>query len=398
MDFFHRCDGDRLSPASYDIGMQTPFSKPRAAYVHVPFCVHRCGYCDFTVVAGKDHLIDDYLRALEIELGLLGELKEVDTLFLGGGTPTHLTPDQLRRLLTLLRSRLSLTPGGEFSVEANPADLSNDKLDVLREFGVNRISLGVQSFTTEHLELLERDHREPDIVDAVERVRTRFDNLALDLIFAVPGQTLEDWQQTITRATELTPSHISTYGLTYEKGTAFWTRREKGEFCGADESLEAAMYELAMDALPAAGFEQYELSNFARPGRESRHNTVYWLGLPYWGFGPGAASYVNGVRVTNHRSVTTWLQRTLTGESAAMVREELTAEERAREAIMLGLRRVCGIDRREFAERFEIDLDDLAGPTIGQFTASGMMEDADGVIRLTRRGRLLADSVASAFL
>jgi oxygen-independent coproporphyrinogen-3 oxidase len=378
--------------------MQTPFSEPRAAYVHVPFCAHRCGYCDFTLVAGKDHLIGDYVRALERELSRLETPREVDTLFLGGGTPTHLAPEQLRTLLETVRSWLVLTHGGEFSIEANPHGLTSEKIDVLMEAGVNRVSLGVQSFSAPLLQTLERDHREPDILAAFERLRSRIENVAIDLIFAVPGQSLDDWRDTLERTVALGPTHVSTYGLTYEKGTAFWSRRSKGQLAAAGEDLELAMYELAMESLPARGYSQYELSNFAQPGFECRHNETYWAGLPYFGFGPGAASYVRGTRRTNHRSVTTWLARVLAGNSGAGVEETLPSTERAREAVMLGLRRTEGIHRGTFRARFEVDLDELAGETISRFVDAGLLADDGASIRLTQRGQTLADTVVAEFL
>jgi oxygen-independent coproporphyrinogen-3 oxidase len=378
--------------------MQTPYSEPRAAYVHVPFCAHRCGYCDFTLVARKDHLIGDYLHALERELSRLETTREVDTLFFGGGTPTHLAPEQLRSLLETVRSWLVLTNGGEFSVEANPYGLTSERIDILVEAGVNRVSLGVQSFSAPLLQTLERDHREPDILSAFERLRPRIENIGIDLIFAVPGQSLDDWRDTLQRAVALEPTHVSTYGLTYEKGTAFWTRRSRRQLAAAGEDLELAMYELAMDFLPARGYSQYELSNFAQPGLECRHNEVYWAGLPYFGFGPGAASYLHGTRRTNHRSVTTWLTRVLTGGSGVGVEETLSAGERAREAVMLGLRRTAGIDRAAFGTYFEVDLDELAGQTISRFVDAGLLVDDGASIRLTPRGRAMADTVVAEFL
>jgi oxygen-independent coproporphyrinogen-3 oxidase len=378
--------------------MQIPFSEPRAAYVHVPFCAHRCGYCDFTLVARKDHLIGDYLHALERELSRLETPREVDTLFLGGGTPTHLAPEQLRKLLETVRSWLVLTKEGEFSVEANPFGLTDEKVDVLMGAGANRVSLGVQSFSAPLLQVLERDHRESDILAAFERLRSRIENVAVDLIFAVPGQSLDDWRDSLERAVALNPRHVSTYGLTYEKGTAFWSRRSKGQLAAAGEDLELAMYELVMEFLPARGYPQYELSNFAQPGFECRHNEVYWAGLPYFGFGPGAASYLRGTRRTNHRSVTTWLARVLAGESGVGTEETLSPVERAREAVMLGLRGTAGINRATFRERFELDLDGLAGDTISRFVDAGLLADDGASIRLTRRGRALADTVVAEFL
>lgn len=374
------------------------FAEPRAAYLHVPFCVHRCGYCDFTLVAGRDDLAGEYLRAMEVELSQLERPREVDTLFFGGGTPTHLAPDKLARLLALAREWFVLAPGYEFSVEANPTGLTDEKLRLMSEYGVNRVSLGVQSFDEGLLKLLERDHREAEILDAIARLQQHFVNVSLDLIFALPGQTLGDWRETLRRAIELQPQHLSTYGLTFEKGTAFWSRREKGAIEQLPNELERDMYAAAIDDLAAAGFEQYEISNFARPGFRCRHNQTYWRALPYFGFGPGAARYINGRRESNHRSTTTWIKRALAGQSGIAMSEELMPEHRAREAIVLGLRQIDGIRRDEFRTLTGFDLDVLVGETIRRETMAGRIEDFCDGIRITREGRFFADPVMIAFL
>ena len=379
--------------------MSSPIlAEPRAAYLHVPFCVHRCGYCDFTLLAGRDDLAGDYLNALEIELQQLERPREVDTLFFGGGTPTHLEPDKLARLLALAREWFTLAPGYEFSVEANPAGLTDEKLRLMAEAGVNRVSLGVQSFDEGLLKLLERDHREADILDAVSRLQQRFENVSLDLIFALPGQTLDHWRETLWRAVELWPTHLSTYGLTFEKGTTFWSRREKGAIEQLPNELERDMYAAAIDDLAETGFVQYEISNFALPGFRCRHNQTYWRALPYFGFGPGAARYINGRRESNHRSTTTWIKRVLAGQSGIAMSEELTPEHRAREAIVLGLRQLDGISRDDFRTLTGFDLDSLASDTIARETAAGRIEDFGAGIRLTREGLFLGDQVMIAFL
>lgn len=372
---------------------------PRAVYVHVPFCRHRCGYCDFPLVAGRDDLIAGYFHALRIELRAVEDRPEVDTLFFGGGTPTHLPPEQLRELFTLVRRTFRLSPDAEVSVEANPLDLDDDRIDVLIDSDINRVSLGVQSFDAGALEVLERDHRPDDIGDVVARLEHRgVQNRSIDLIFGVPGQSLDAWEQTLDRAISLGVEHISTYGLTYEKGTAFWTRRETGILRPVDEEIERAMYAAAMQRLPSDGYQQYELSNFARPGFHCRHNQVYWQGESYFAFGPGAARYVGGVRSTNHRSVTTWLKRVLAGKSPIAESEVLSAEQRARELVMLGLRQTAGIDRAAFADRTGYDLRDLEPAAFDRFIADGLLEERDGFVRLTWEGRFLADTVISEFL
>ena len=461
---------------------------PRSAYIHVPFCAHRCGYCDFTLIAGRDDLIDDFLRALQRELAIMtslsplapgtavsvvgrgaggegrlranastpsserggvsplalgtntsvhqtnttdaepgglrrpaqneesrneepltlalsppgrgarGQSEELDTLFFGGGTPTHPSCSQLRELFRIVSERFTLAPEAEVSVEANPLDLTDEKIDLLADAGVNRISLGVQSFSPEALTLLERDHSPCDIEDVMTRLRRRFDNVSLDLIFGVPGQSLDDWKATLQRAISLDPAHVSTYGLTWEQGTAFWSRRARGELRTIDEELERTQYAMAMDELTAAGFEQYEISNFARPGFRCRHNEVYWAGDEYWAFGPGAARYVSGRRETNLRSVTGWLAKLERGESPVAEAEELEPAHRARELLFIGLRRTAGIEREDFQRRTGFTLEAIAAPAILANIGRGWLEDDGATIRLTHEGRFVADRVVADFL
>lgn len=366
---------------------------PTAAYIHVPFCAHRCGYCDFTLVAGKDHLVDDYLRALEIELSALGGPRPVATLFLGGGTPTHLTFRELDRLLTLVRRWFEPLANCEFSVEANPSGLDRDKVEVLAAHGVNRVSLGVQSFDSSILAALERDHDAAMVEAAVALLAAIIPNYSLDLIFGVPGQSFALWRETLARAVALAPRHLSTYGLTFEKGTAFWSRRAKGTLRQIGDELEREMYAAAMDELPAVGFEQYELSNFAQPGFSCRHNETYWAGHSYYGFGPGAARYLAGRRETNHRSVTTWIKRVLSGKSPICDVDELAPADRARETLVVGLRRAKGVRRGEFRRQTGFEIEEVAGVAIALHCASGLLEQTADGIRLTREGRFLADTV-----
>src|SRR5947209_1707164 len=296
---------------------------PRSAYIHVPFCAHRCGYCNFTVVAGRNDLIEPYLEAIERELSGLGEPREVDTLFFGGGTPTQLRGRQLERLLQTVLRWHPLAAGHEFSVEANPADLNGETVGILAEHGVTRVSLGAQSFNSAKLRLLERDHDSPDIERSVKRVKGAGLAVSLDLIFGAPGESLALWRDDLHAALNLKPNHVSTYGLTYERGADFWRRRLHGELTPLDEESERELYAEAIDLLIGCGFEHYEVSNFARPGHHCRHNEVYWAGEEYFAAGPGASRYIAGVRETNHRSTTTYLNRVLSGKSPVAESERL---------------------------------------------------------------------------
>lgn len=372
--------------------------EPRAAYIHVPFCAHRCGYCNFTVIAGRDDLIGSYLDALERELSSLGKPRGVDTLFFGGGTPTQLPLADLRRLLTVATHWIEPAAGCEISMEANPADVSESLLDLLLEFGVGRLSLGGQSFDARKLSLLERDHSPDQLRGAVELAQRRLPSVSLDLIFGVPGETLDVWRRDLAAALELEPQHVSTYGLTIERGTRFWSRLATREFAGADEELERQMFALAIDSLTCAGFEHYEVSNFAKAGHRCRHNETYWLGDPYYAFGPGASRYVDGIRSTNHRSTTTYIKRLLAGKSPVADQEQLGPEDRARERLVFGLRRLEGLDRKTFLQSTGFEMDSLVQRPLAKAIQRGLMSDDGKRVRLTREGLFVSDAIWPDFL
>jgi len=400
---------------------------PRAAYIHVPFCRHRCGYCNFTLVAGRDDLIEAYLEALERELSWLEQPREVETLFFGGGTPTHLPPGQLARLFEIVRQWHPLAVGGEFSVEANPIDLDQARARVLANAGVTRISLGVQSFRAEKLALLERDHGAADIERASAAARGFAQSVSLDLIFGTPGETVVDWRQDLESAIALAPDHVSTYGLTFEKGTSFWSRLTRGELARLEEDVEWQMYEQAIDMLVAAGFEHYEVSNFARlPQSRSltpsgstaanfadeaaatsrregatfrcRHNETYWTGGQYFAAGPGAARFIAGRRETNHRSTTTYISRVLAGQSPVVESEQLDPEDAARERLVFALRRLEGIDVNDFAAATGFIVEQLGGEELPRLIDLGLLNLTAGRLKLTRRGLLVSDAIWPEFL
>jgi oxygen-independent coproporphyrinogen-3 oxidase len=375
--------------------------EPQAAYVHIPFCLHHCGYCDFAVTAGADELMPAYLQALEAELQQqLVQPRTVRTLYIGGGTPTYLPVSLLERLLRMLSHWLPLQQPAaaegvapEFSVEATPESLHPEKLTLMRAFGVTRVSLGVQSFHEPALQVLERRHRPAAIVAAVGWVRQQRLALSLDLIFGIPGTTLADWAADLEAALALQPDHLSTYGLTYEEGTRLWKQRQQGRVRPLEEQLEAQMYELAIDRLTAAGFEHYEISNFARPGQRCRHNETYWANEAYYGFGVGAVRYVHGWRAGNVRGTREYIRRQMSGVGATAWQEQLTEWERACETLAVQLRRRAGVVRPQFHEQTGFSLEELLGSAATEAVAAGLLEDDGWTIRLTRRGLLLADSV-----
>ena len=340
-------------------------------------------------------MADDYLKALEIELSWLEQPRTVQTLFIGGGTPTHLTEPQLDRLFDALNRWLPLQSASEVTVECNPSDITPAKLDLLCGRGVTRLSIGAQSFNPDKLRRLERNHGPEQVVRAVEMAASRFQSVSLDLIFAAPNETLESWEQDLQQATSLGQDlqHISTYGLTFEHGTTFWNRRARGELQQLEDSLEAEMYSLAIDHLTANGFNHYEVSNFARVGSECRHNMVYWRGEPYFAFGAGAARYINGRRETNQRSTSSYLKKVLSGESPIAESEQLSPAAKACEQLIFGLRMMAGVDLDDFQSTTGFDVDELAGPEVGRFINSGLLERVASRLRLTRKGLMLSDSI-----
>jgi oxygen-independent coproporphyrinogen-3 oxidase len=376
----------------------TLLSAVRHAYVHVPFCRHRCGYCDFTLVAGRDDLIERYLAALGRELTRVERPLELDTLYLGGGTPSHLGPDGLRRLFALLHDRLRPAAAAEVTIEANPLDVTTDLVAAARACGVTRVSLGGQSLDAATLEALDRDHIPADVRAAIDRLRTAGFVVSLDLMTAAPGQTLAGVEGDLVATVALDVQHVSVYCLTWEPGTAFESARRRGDLRAVEEAAEQAMFETAIDRLEEAGFEHYEVSNFARPGFRCRHNEAYWDCRPWDAFGPGAARFDGRTRITNHRSTTTWISRMLAGQDATSEVDAMTAEEAARERVVVGLRRRGGIERTAFRSVSGFDLDAILGPLLTGWINAGLATDNGSTVRLTRAGLLVSDALWSAVL
>lgn len=373
--------------------MQSNVEHVRSVYVHVPFCAHRCPYCNFTLIAGRSDLHESYLRAIELELSGITTSCSIDTLFLGGGTPTALTSEQLDRLLTMLKDHFSLSSDSELSIEANPNDIKPELIRVLTDHGVNRVSLGVQSFDKSKLLLLGRDHDGDQIQVAMDLLLPSIASISVDLIFGTMSENLNGWKEDLRRAVSLSPHHLSTYGLTYEKGTTYWNRLKSGDLELVDEEIERQMYEHAIDFLCDHGFEHYEVSNFALPNHRCRHNQVYWTGDPFFALGPGAARFVNGIREVNHRSTTTYINEVLAGGSPVAEREELNCLERARERLVFGLRRLEGIDPKNLEKETGLEMADICGNEIGELVELGLLEEHDAQIRLSRKGLLVSDSI-----
>ncbi len=379
-------------------GVRDMTNPPTALYVHVPFCLSKCSYCDFYSVVKTPGEVKKYVAALRKELELTAAEREQDfsTVYVGGGTPTSLTAAELEELLSTLCGQVAFAAPVEFTVEANPGTLDRENLQILRKHGVNRLSIGAQSFNDRLLELLGRRHNRRDILDALAAAREAgFTNLSLDLIFGIPTQRPSDWKRDLDELLRCDVPHVSAYSLTYEENTPLAREVAAGQIERVSEEDELAMYEAVIDVLTAKGYEHYEVSNFARPNFRCAHNEVYWANAPYLGMGPSAASYVAGERRRNASSVADYVARLERGELAVDFRERLTPEKRARETAVMNLRRTRGIDFDEFQRRTGFDAPVLFEKELQVLTEEGLMEVGERSAKLTRRGLMVADTVLS---
>ena len=369
----------------------------RAAYLHVPFCFHKCHYCDFYSIVDTQDRQDVFVDRMDQDLRSFGSRCEtpLSAVFIGGGTPTLLRPDLLSRLLHSVTRHLPLSTECEWTVEANPETVDPTIADVLAEGGVNRVSVGCQSFQPSSLRTLERHHEPRNVARAVGHVRAAgIDSINLDLIMGVPGSTLSEWRDDLDQALALEPDHLSCYGLQYEPNTPLTRKLEMGQLERLDEDLEATMYEHTVSRLRAEGFEHYEISNWARPGRSCRHNLVYWRSQNWLAFGPSASGHLDGTRFKVTPRLSEWLSAS--GDVPVVDVEHLDDLARTGERLMLELRLVEGIEAGELAR-----LLDQHDPTqerraaIADGLRDGVLHQEDGRIKLTHEGRLLADSLLS---
>ena len=363
----------------------------RHLYFHIPFCPKLCPYCSFYVEEGSKNKTRAFLDALLREVEVAGERFSLrpETIYFGGGTPSSLTTEQLAYLLGGLRERLDLSALAEWTIETNPATERVEKAQLLRSMGVTRTSIGVQSWDDGLLKTLGRIHDAATAEETFRIVRAAgFPSVNIDLMFAVPGQTHEQWESTLAKTVALAPDHVSTYCLTYEEDTDYFRKLTGGTFVQDDER-DAQLFEATMDRLGAAGFRHYEISNHAQPGHESQHNRAYWLGADYLGFGPSAFSTTGLERWENVRDTAAYTQRVLAGESPAGFRETLTEAQRVGEIAAFRMRTIEGMPLTTLAP-WEKEM--------AQFREAGLLEQAGESLRLTRRGKLLADTVAMAFV
>lgn len=388
----------------------SPAADPAALglYVHIPFCTSRCGYCDFNAYSGVDHLVPEYVEALVSELGLWSAAargQRVGSIFFGGGTPSLLPLAEMGRIVDAIRSGYEVAPDAEWTLEANPTELVRDHLEGLAALGVDRLSMGVQSMHPDELALLDRQHTPERVEEAVGDARAAgFSSLNLDLIFGLPGQGLGRWQESVERVLALGPEHLSCYALSVEPGTPLHYRVAKGEVSEPDPDRAAEQYEWTRRRLAAAGYAHYEISNWARPGHECRHNLVYWRAEPYLGVGAGAHSYFRGRRFADvdapNRYVEsvrqTLAERRESGRAQMLqvAHGETPGPERERaDALILGLRLREGVSDSRFRRRFGATPEESSGEAIRRHLATGLLEREGEVTRLSSRGLLLANEV-----
>ena len=374
--------------------MQT---KPTSAYVHIPFCTQICYYCDFSKVFIKNQPVDSYLEHLIEEYDSY-DIKKLRTLYIGGGTPTALSAHQLAFLLEKLTDKLDLSYLEELTIEANPGDLDQEKIAVLKDSPVNRVSLGVQTFNDRMLKKIGRSHLEKDIYENIANLKKAgFDNISIDLIYALPKQTMEDVKINVAKAIALDIPHMSLYSLILENHTVFMNRMRRGKLPLPKEDLEAEMFEYIIAELEKAGFEHYEISNFSKPGFESRHNLMYWDNAEYYGIGAGASGYVDGVRYKNHGPIRHYLEAVEAG-NARVQEEVLTLKEKMEEEMFLGLRKKSGVSKKRFEEKFGISFEDQYGTVVSELTEQGLLVPDRDIVRMTKQGLFLGDTVAEKFI
>jgi len=372
---------------------------PAGVYLHIPFCKSRCSYCDFaTDVYRNNETVERYVTALCLEMPgtAVGEKKTVDTIYFGGGTPSLLSATQVERILKRVGEQFDVETNAELTMEMNPATVTPETLRDYRSLGLNRASFGVQTFDDHSLKLLARGHDANDARQTFRLLRDAgFDNVSFDLIAGLPHQSLNDWERNLNEAIKLSPEHLSLYLLEIHEGTPLAEQVRSGRQPRPDEDLAAEMYEMMLDKLADAGYEQYEISNFARPGFESRHNSKYWRLEPVFGFGVSAHSFDGFQRYANERDTAKYVERIEDVGSAEVSRERIDA---ASEFAFLGLRLEAGIDLSEYEKRFQIELARKYEDELDKLKAADLIEIEGERMFLTRKGKLFSNEVFSVFV
>lgn len=375
--------------------------KPLGVYIHIPFCVRKCRYCDFLSFSGKETQMEAYVDSLCQEITHFFRDKkgyEVTSVYLGGGTPSLLEPELTKKILHTLSEEAEIAPDAEITTEANPGTLTRDKLITYKNAGINRISMGLQSTVKEELDYMGRIHSYEDFLASYELAKeTGFTNINVDLMSAVPYQTLSSWELTLDRILALSPAHISAYSLIVEPGTPFYEEKDLDDLL-PDEDTEREMYEMTERKLLEHGYYRYEISNYAHKGKECKHNLIYWDRNDYIGFGLGASSCLNDVRFSNTEDFSSYIEHPWTEFDDRREREELSLQEQMEEAMILGLRKTEGISEREFYSRYGKEMKDVFGEVISHYEKEGLLIMEEDRLRFTKKGLDLSNVVLCEFL
>ncbi len=372
-------------------------------YLHFPFCISKCPYCDFNSYQLKeDNQISSYISALYQEINVYSrKLKKsnITTIYLGGGTPTILSGVQIYNILEFCKDKFTINKDAEITIEANPGTLDGKKLKLLIESGINRLSLGAQSFNNLFLKKLGRIHNTQDIINSYSSAREiGFSNINIDIMFALPDQTTEDLQVTLKKAVSLKPDHLSLYNLTIKPGTEYYKKYKRGKLKLPTEDEEFDMYNRAINFLEENGFEQYEIANFARPYKRSMHNLIYWQNKPYLGIGAGAYSFIKGYRYMNYENPARYIKEIMSGKLPVDNGEKLSLRKRMIETIILGLRTKDGVGNKKFKTRFGVNLNDIFPEQIIKLVNLGLLQKDKYKIKLTKKGIFLANTVFREFV
>lgn len=372
-------------------------------YLHLPFCISKCPYCDFNSYQLKeDNQISSYISALYQEITTYSKkLKKsnIKTIYLGGGTPTILSGVQIYNILEFCKNKFTIDKDAEITIEANPGTLDGEKIKLLIESGINRLSLGAQSFNNLFLKKLGRIHNTQDIIDSYYLAREKgFSNINIDIMFALPEQTTEDLQVTLKKAVSLKPDHLSLYNLTIKPGTEYYEKHKRGKLKLPNEDEEFDMYNWAINFLEESGFEHYEIANFARPYKRSMHNLIYWQNKPYLGIGAGAYSFIKGYRYMNYENPERYTKEIMSGKLPVDNGEKLSLRKRMIETIILGLRTKDGVGYKKFKTRFGINLNDIFFKQVNKLVNLALLEKSDCKIKLTKKGIFLANTVFREFV
>ncbi|ASN05180.1 radical SAM family heme chaperone HemW [Virgibacillus necropolis] len=373
----------------------------QSVYIHIPFCQQICHYCDFTKFFYNEKLADEYMEALanEIRTNVDGMKTSVKTIFIGGGTPTALNLNQLELLFQVIDERFDVDGCLEYTIEANPGDFDEDKAKLLKSYGVNRVSLGVQAFDNQLLEDIGRLHKIKDVYDTVNLLKKHgIHNISIDLIYALPNQTVEGFEKSLQEAIKFDLPHYSTYSLQIEPKTVFYQRHKKGKLHRPPQEDEVRMYHILRDTMKKNGIQQYEISNFAKPGYESKHNLTYWNNDYYYGFGAGAHGYLPGKRTGNIRPLPAYVKQAMKDGHPILSTEEIGLKEMVEEEMFLGLRKREGVSKLKFEQKFSVSVKELYGDAIKQLVEKGWLYDRADEISLTPEGILFGNNVFAQFL